>query len=103
LMNNLGFGSRNEVANMAAARCDLAGNSFSTDMKPSSTDFLSLGIDEMFLPRTKTGELPKMGFMQPTTKSALVDAGVDVGFPFKGLKPAIGAFEHASGSQSASN
>jgi pectate lyase len=59
----------------------------------TTKDFLSLDEGELFRPRQADGDLPSIGFMYPTTGNALIDAGVDVGLPFRGSKPDLGAFD----------
>jgi len=52
----------------------------------------SNGIDR---PRGPNGELPKLAFLRLAAASSLIDAGIDVGEPFVGDGPDLGAFEHA--------
>ena len=44
-------------------------------------------------PRQANGDLPAVGFLHPADGSALIDKGVDIGFPFHGAAPDLGAFE----------
>ena len=63
----------------------------------SAADFASLdpaGIDG---PREPDGGLPKLSFLRLSTGSSLIDAGIDVGLPFEGDAPDLGAFEHLEG------
>ena len=36
---------------------------------------------------------PTVGFLHPAPGGALIDRGVDVGYPFRGVAPDLGAFE----------
>lgn len=59
----------------------------------TSEDFLSLDINELLSPRKEDGSLPEVNFMKLSSTSNLIDAGVDVGLPFTGVAPDIGAWE----------
>ena len=59
----------------------------------SSADFLSLDASQMTLPRKADGSLPDIAFMHLTADSDLVDEGLDVGLPYYGAAPDLGAFE----------
>ena len=65
-------------------------------------DFVELGQDAIYsqltAPRKPDGSLPDITVFHLVPESDLVDAGIDVGLPFNGPAPDIGAFE--SGSQS---
>jgi hypothetical protein len=39
------------------------------------------------------GDLPAIRFMHPSERNLLTDKGVDVGLPFRGAAPDLGAFE----------
>jgi hypothetical protein len=93
LRNNLSYGSRAAVRRLDVAKCDLANNSFDLDLKLSDGDFVSLDEGELFHLRQANGDLPKVGLMRPQKRSALIDAGIDVGLPFRGANPDLGAFE----------
>ncbi|MRS05112.1 T9SS type A sorting domain-containing protein, partial [bacterium] len=56
-------------------------------------DFLSLVETQLEIPRKEDGSLPEIEFMHPSVGSALKDAGVDVGLPYWGNAPDLGAFE----------
>lgn len=93
LRNNLSYKSRADISRLDAAKCDLAHNSFTLDLKLSDRDFVSLDESELVRPRQLGGELPVVGCLHPAEGSALSDGGVDVGLPFRGSQPDIGAFE----------
>jgi len=59
----------------------------------TAEDFLSLDSAPAAGPRQADGSLPKINFMHLAAGSDLIDAGVDLGLPFKGKAPDLGAFE----------
>ena len=59
----------------------------------SDSDFLSLDGTQLEAPRNDDGSLPDIDFIHLATGSVLIDAGVNVGLPFNGKAPDIGAFE----------
>ncbi|MBD3267989.1 hypothetical protein GF373_15085 [bacterium] len=62
-------------------------------MPVSKDDFLSFDSTLLFKPRNADGTLPVTQFLRLTPDSNLVDAGVDVGLPYHGSAPDLGAFE----------
>ena len=93
MRNNLGISGRNQLANLNAAASDVANNYFNLAVEISRKDFVTLEEDQLISPRRANGDLPKVDFMRLVKGSDLVDKGVDVGFPFKGKAPDLGAFE----------
>ena len=93
LINNLSYPSRRDIAAIDFAKCELAGNSFTLGLKLSDKDFVSLDEAELFQPRQQDGSLPIVNLLRPAAGSKLIDAGAENGLPFRGAKPAIGAFE----------
>jgi hypothetical protein len=59
----------------------------------TSADFLSLDANLALSPRQANGDLPNNNFLKLASSSSLINQGVDVGLPFKGSKPDLGAFE----------
>ena len=68
-------------------------NSWLPPFVVTSDDFLSLNSDLASSPRQADGSLPKIEFLHLAPGSDLIDAGVDVGLPFNGKAPDLGAFE----------
>jgi hypothetical protein len=94
LRNNLGYKARGkEIDKLDRAKSDAANNSFDLDLKLSDKDFVNLDESELMRPRQANGDLPVIGFLHPAPQSAFVDKGVDIGVPFKGAAPDLGAFE----------
>ncbi len=71
----------------------LATNSWMSPFNISASDFVSLDTMGVRGPRKPDGSLPDITFMHLSTGSPLVDAGTDVGLPFNGNAPDLGAFE----------
>jgi hypothetical protein len=59
----------------------------------SNDDFISLDASELELPRKADGSLPIINFLRLAPGSDLIDAGTNVGIPYSGDAPDIGAFE----------
>ena len=96
LKNNLGFDGGVEVAELNAEASDVSGNYFTLPVKVTADDFLSLDESELTKPRKPNGDLPDIRLMHLAPGSDLIDKGVDVGRPFKGKAPDLGAFESGS-------
>jgi hypothetical protein len=47
-------------------------------------------------PRQADGNLPVLPNLRPTAGSTLIDKGVNVGLPYSGSAPDLGAFETSS-------
>jgi hypothetical protein len=93
LRNNLAYKGGREIARFDASKCDAAGDSFTQALKVTDKDFASLEEAELTQPRQPTGDLPAIRFLHLADGSQLIDKGVETGFPFKGPKPDLGAFE----------
>ncbi|SDS65094.1 right-handed parallel beta-helix repeat-containing protein [Gramella sp. MAR_2010_147] len=106
---NYGFGSTNplgsliiknsnvlgEVGSINAATLDVTNNSWDTEGVESSVeDYESIDYTELTGPRKEDGSLPDVSFFHLEADSDLIDAGVDVGLPFNGAAPDLGAFEY---------
>jgi hypothetical protein len=59
----------------------------------TEADFLSLDDSVAVGPRPADGSLPASNFLHLAPTSGLVDKGVDVGLPFLGAAPDLGAYE----------
>jgi parallel beta-helix repeat protein len=72
-------------------------NHNSWDASPTVTvtdaDFVSLDISQLDLPRKADGSLPDITYLKLVTGSDLKNAGVNVGLPYLGTAPDIGALE----------
>lgn len=93
LRNNLGFAGGAEVAELDAAASDAAGNHFNLPVTITAEDFLSLDERELMAPRPANGDLPTVKFLRLAPSSVAIDRGLDIGRPFHGRSPDLGAFE----------
>ena len=57
----------------------------------TADDFLSLDTESA--PRQADGSLPEIEFLHLARGSDLIDGGVNLGYPYKGTAPDLGAFE----------
>lgn len=94
LKNNLGYKGRSgETAYLVASKNTMVNNSFEMNLVITDNDFISLDESALMAPRKADGSLPDIDFMKIAPASALMDAGIDIGFPFSGYAPELGAFE----------
>jgi hypothetical protein len=94
LKNNLSYGARSsDTAYIDTSKNTLSHNSFDSVFNLTVKDFVSLDESQLMAPRKADGSLPDIDFLKPAPGSALVDAGVDIGFAFAGKAPDIGALE----------
>ncbi len=63
----------------------------------TAADFLSLDTALARLPRLADGSLPSTALFRLAPGSGLINAGTDVGLPYQGTAPDIGAFESGTG------
>jgi hypothetical protein len=68
-------------------------NSWLPPFVVTADDFLSLDANLAAAPRQSNGSLPDIDFLHLAAGSDLIDAGVDLGMPFNGTAPDLGAFE----------
>ncbi len=95
LRNNLGSAGGAEVTELAVEHSDVDGNYFNLPVTITTDDFLSLDEAELIKPRQANGDLPDVPFLRLAPGSSAIDRGVDLGRPFKGASPDLGAFEAA--------
>lgn len=63
-------------------------------LRLSAADFRGTSTADLDAPRRADGSLPVLDFLRLAEDSDLVNAGTDVGIPFSGSAPDIGAFEN---------
>jgi len=68
-------------------------NSWLPPFVVTADDFLSLDSSFSSAPRLPDGSLPEIEFLHLAEGSDLIDAGVDLGLPYYGAAPDLGAFE----------
>lgn len=94
MRNNLGYKARTvEVDKLNVTQSDVRNNYFNLPVKVDAKDFASLDESELIKPRKADGSLPDVQFMRLVKRSDLINAGIDVGFPFRGNKPDLGYVE----------
>lgn len=81
------------TGSLSASSKDITNNSWQDGLSATTDDFESLDIDLLLSNRNADGSLPSIDFMKLKTGSDLIDAGTDVGLPFQGTEPDLGAFE----------
>jgi hypothetical protein len=94
--NNVAFGGSALVSDSTYNKPDDADNSWTLPVTVSNADFASLDTAGVFGPRKADGSIPDFQFMHLVKGSDLIGAGVDVGLPFAGTKPDLGAFPYAT-------
>jgi MYXO-CTERM domain-containing protein len=105
MRNNIGFPNKN--ANMTGV--DTQFNTWDLNITPAAKDFLSItdptigGTGQAIEttspalgPRQADGSLPNVDFMKLAAGSAMIDKGTDVGLPFVGAAPDLGAYEYGA-------
>jgi len=92
LRNNLSY----EGSTRILSEVDDQFNSWNTPLESGITqdDFLGLDDSMMSAPRNPDGSIPQNDFLKLAPQSAAIDKGVDVGMPFTGQRPDLGAFEY---------
>ena len=93
LRNNISFDNSNDLRNANQALIDDEFNTWNTGFDVSTADFLSLDSTGVDGPRNPDGSLPELDFLRLAEGSSLIDAGVNIGQPFLGFAPELGAFE----------
>jgi hypothetical protein len=68
-------------------------NSWNLGVPLSDSQFRSVSTSGWDAPRQTDGSLPVLPHLRPAANSALIDKGTDVGLPFSGSAPDLGAFE----------
>ncbi|WP_437930039.1 right-handed parallel beta-helix repeat-containing protein [Sorangium sp. So ce291] len=94
MRNNVGFPNKN--SNMGGV--DTAFNTWDLNITEASSAFESTSDAGCTGPREADGSLPSACvFMKLAAESALIDEGTDVGLPFVGSAPDLGAYELGAG------
>ncbi len=93
LRNNLSYHSRRDISKLDGSKSDASHNSFDLGLQLTDQDFASVDESELVGPRQANGDLPAVKFLHPAPGSAVIGKGADVGLPFRGKAPDLGAFE----------
>jgi hypothetical protein len=90
--NNIGY--KNRTAQFQGDLGDTQDhNSWNSGVKLTYADFVSVDASQLVRERKADGSLPDITFLHPAPGSDLINTGKDVGLPFSGKAPEIGAFE----------
>lgn len=73
---------------------DVTNNSWQNGIVVSLADFKSIDYTELLAPRKADGNLPDVNFFHLNASSKLIDKGINIGLPFNGVAPDLGAFEY---------
>ena len=92
MRNNIGFPNKN--TNMTGV--DTASNTWDLSITPAASDFESVSDMGAMGPRNTDGSLPDLNFMKLPAGSKMIDKGTDVGLPFVGAAPDLGAYEYGA-------
>jgi hypothetical protein len=90
LRNNVAYGGT-LVTNVSGA--DDVNNSWNLLVNVTSADFQSVSTEGWDAPRLPDGSLPALPHFRLVSGSDLIDKGVNLGLPFTGAAPDLGAFE----------
>jgi len=92
--NNMSFGSLGSISSSNTSFNSWTVSGVTVD----ASDFQSLAFDSTCVlgPRQSDGSLPNCPFLRLVSGSDLIDKGTDVGLPFNGTAPDLGAFESSS-------
>jgi hypothetical protein len=96
LRNNLAYSNRNDALSYIPSSVIQDHNSWNLGLSIADSDFQSLDSSGTDGPRQPDGSLPDLPFLKLKVGSRLIDAGVDVGLPYSGSLPDIGAYEYGS-------
>ena len=92
--NNIAFTG---TATSNSTGADASFNSWDiSGLTVAASDFVSIDTAGMYGPRKADGSLPDVKFMHLAAGSKLIDKGTDVGLPYTGAAPDLGAFEYGS-------
>jgi hypothetical protein len=89
LKNNLSYANSSTYLTSPLVQ---ANNSWNLSVTVGASDFLSLDYSGAAGPRNADGSLPMINFLQLAAGSDLVARGVNVGIPYTGSAPNVGAY-----------
>ncbi len=94
IRNNVAYGNSENDFQMSLPSAIIDHNSWNGDHSVDNSDFVSLDSASAAGPRQADGSLPDIDFLELASDSDLIDAGIDVGIPFVGDAPDLGAYEY---------
>jgi hypothetical protein len=89
LINCVSLGSYGSLGSFSVQQT----NSWLSPLSASNIDFVSIDTAGVRRPRKADGSLPDITFMHLAPGSRLIDAGTNIGLPYIGSAPDLGAFE----------
>jgi hypothetical protein len=92
LRNNVAYGTGTMTSNMTGT--DSAYDSWDLGLTPISADFQAVSTQGWDAARQDDGSLPVLLLLRPSATGALIDKGIDIGAPYQGQAPDLGAFEY---------
>ena len=108
MRNNIGFPNNN--SNMMGV--DTMFNTWDLSITPANSDFASVTDPSVSMkgmaiegtgamgPRQADGSLPNVDFMKLSAMSRMIDKGTNVGLPYVGAAPDLGAYEYGAAGSS---
>ena len=72
---------------------DITNNSWQNGINVTTDDFTSIDYSQLTAARKADGSLPNVTFFHLKADSDMINKGIDVGLPFNGASPDLGAFE----------
>jgi hypothetical protein len=91
--NNVEFDHQGAMAFEFSSAAIQNNNSWQLPTPAAAADFVSLAESLALAPRQADGSLPENDFARLVPGSGLIDQGKDVGLPYLGAAPDLGAFE----------
>ena len=104
MRNNIGYPNKN--SNMTGV--DTMFNTWDLGITPAAKDFASISDPSVSMtgvnvessgalgPRAADGSMPAVDFLKLAAGSQMIDKGTDVGLPFVGAAPDLGAYEYGA-------
>jgi len=97
LKNNISYNNLSycylSLSSLVSNNTFLKNNTANPSFPITDADFLCLDGEQLNRQRDGGGNLPEIEFLYPAPGSELINSGIDVGLPFYGSSPDIGAFE----------
>ncbi len=91
--NNISYANNGEPNYNVTGTDNSSNNSWDGSVNISDSDFVSLDTQGVTAARKEDGSLPDIDFLQLVSDSDLIDKGKDVGLPYNGSAPDLGAYE----------
>jgi hypothetical protein len=95
LRNNISYARRSDGSNNVSFNSvvDHTFNNWNLSVTVNAADFASLDFSNITALRQADGSLPVLPFLRLVSGSDLINVGTNVGLPFNGTLPDLGAFE----------